>query len=333
MRATIRDIAQNLGLSHSTVSKVLNQRSDSFISAKTRQRVELEAKRLAYRPNHAARALVTGKTGLIGLGIGDYFQPYNMSVMAYVDNYLTQRGYRMMVQRFYEANHVIKEMDWSVDALIMLDHPEQVDAILFSMPRPFPIVSIGTYSYEMIDHVGLDLFSGAQQAMRHLLAQGYTRIHFVVNTWGNRIGEPRRDAYVESMNHNALEPEYLLLPNPARETAYLTLKKLLQERSFLLKKEKTALFCFNDEIAVGCYRALLEYGLRIPDDVGLVGCDNSPAVQYLECPLSSISYSIGELCSTALDFLEARIENETLSRQVGTVQSHFVSRKSTKEDY
>lgn len=331
MRTTIRDIARNLELSHSTVSKVLNRRTDAFISDTTRERVEKEAKRLGYRPNHAARALATGKTGLIGLGIGDFFHSYNISVMHHVDNHLRNRGYQMLLQRFREPENVTRLMDWPMDGLITLDYPDHVNALLKAAPKPLPIVSMGTYSAEMADHVALDLFVGAQQAMRHLTAQGYTRILYVVNMWGSRVGEPRRDAYFEAMSHSGFEPEYLILESPSREVAYKTLQDFLVNRPFERRKEKTALFCLNDEIAIGCYRALLESGLRIPQDIGLIGCDDSDDVQYLECPLSSISYSISHLCDTALDFLEARIENPSLGRQKAVVTSQFVARKSTQE--
>lgn len=331
MRITIRDIARNLDLSHSTVSKVLNRRLDSFISDTTRERVEKEAKKLGYRPNHAARALATGKTGLIGLGIGDFFHSYNTSVMHHVDNHLQNRGYQMLVQRFREPECAAKLLDWPLDGLITLDYPNHVKALVEASPKLLPIVSMGTYSAEITDHVELDLFVGAQQAMRHLVAQGYTRILYVVSAWGNRVGEPRRDAYFEGMNRAGLEPEYLLTASPTREMAYSTLLEFLADRPFGKRIEKTALFCFSDEIAIGCYRALMENGLRVPEDVGLVGCDDSINVQYLECPLSSVSYSIGQLCDTALDFLEARIENPALGRQKAIVTSHFVSRKSTAD--
>ena len=98
------------------------------------------------------------------------------------------------------------------------------------------------------------------------------------------------------------------------------------------KNERQSLFCFNDEIAIGAYRALLEIGLQIPRDIALVGCDDSRDVQYLECPISSISYSLSQLCALGVDFLDMRLKDPSLGRQQSVVTSCYIERKSTKAE-
>lgn len=334
MRTTIRDIARNLNLSHSTVSKVLNGRSDAFISDATRSRVSEEATRLRYRPNHAARALATGKTNLIGLCVGD-FNTYSTSVVNLVEEHLQRRGLQMIVQRILNLECSGKILEWPLDGLLVLDFPDHITIIGEAMQNQIPIVSMGSYSAELVDHVALDLFTGAVEAMSRLIKQGYTRIIYVTSEWGNRVGEARHDAYFQQLEEAGLEAETIMVDGPTREAAYAALTRdavVARLRDELAAdRKKTVLFCFNDEIALGVYRALLEGGLRVPGDVALVGCDDSRDIQYLECPLSSISYSISDLCAVGVDLLEKRIQNPGRGLQRAVVASRFIERKSSSE--
>lgn len=334
MRVTIRDIARNLNLSHSTVSKVLNARTDAFISDATRRRVEEEASRLRYRPNHAARALATGKTNLIGLCVGD-FNTYNTSIITHVDELLRQRGFQMVVHRMLHREHSGKILEWPLDGLLVLDFPDYVKMIYDVTQNQVPVVSIGSYSAELVDHVALDLFTGAVDAMRRLIEQKYTRIIYVTSEWGNRVGEARHDAYFHLLESAGMERERLLVDQPTREAAYeMFTRNAVPERlrdELSVGSQKTALFCFNDEIAIGVYRALLEGGVRVPADVALVGCDDSRDAQYFECSLSTISYSISDLCILGIDLLEKRIQNPGSARQCAVVASRFIERKSSSE--
>ena len=219
MRTTIRDIARNLNISHSTVSKALNGRMDAFISDATRRRVTEEASRIGYRPNHVARALATGKSNLIGLCVGD-FLTYNANVIHHVESHLRRRGYHMVVQGLQNLERGEKLLDWPLDGVLMLDFPEHIRLLLETTHNQVPVVSIGTYSTELVDHVALDLFTGAHLAVQRLIEQGYTRIIYVTSEWGNRVGEPRFDAYRELLNQAGMEQETILVGGPTREESY-----------------------------------------------------------------------------------------------------------------
>ena len=334
MRITIRDIARNLNLSHSTVSKVLNRRTDAFISEATRRRVEEEATRLCYRPNQAARALASGKTNLIGLCVGD-FNTYNISVINHVEDHLRRRGLQMVVQRIVNLERGGRILEWPLDGMLILDFPDHIAMIREATQNQIPIVSMGSYSAELVDHVSLDLFSGAVEAMERLIEQKYTRIIYVTSEWGSRVGEARHDAYFRSVEKAGLVPEAFIVDGPTREAAYdmfarnAVVGRLRDEQAIAPKK--TTLFCFNDEIALGVYRALMEGGIRVPEDIALVGCDDSRDIQYLECPLSTISYSVSDLCEAGVNLLEKRIQNPGSGLQRAVVASQFIERKSSAD--
>ena len=334
MRTTIRDIARNLNISHSTVSKALNARPDAFISAATRLRVEEEARRLCYRPNHAARALATGRTNMIGLCVSD-FNTFNTSVITHVDDHLRQHGFQMVVHRMLSPERSEEIIEWPLGGLLILDFPDYLKRLLDITQNQVPMVSIGSYSAQLVDHVALDLFSGAVDAMKRLIEQKYTRILYVTSEWGTKVGEARHDAYFQLVEDAGMEPELLMVDGPTREAAYEMFTRnaiagrLRDERE--AGGQKTALFCFNDEIALGVYRALMDAGVRVPTDVALVGCDDSRDVQYLECPLSTISYSISDMCALGVDLLEKRIRNPDSDRQYVVVPSRFIERKSSSE--
>lgn len=290
--------------------------------------------RLCYRPNHAARALVMGKTNLIGLCVGD-FNTYSTNVITHVEEYLSQRGFQMIVQRIGNLEHGAKIIEWPLDGLLTLDFPGHNKVISEVMQNQIPIVSIGSYSSGLVDHVTLDLYTGAMQALKRLIEQNYTRIIYVTSEWGNRVGEARHDAYFQLLEAEGMEPELLLADDPTREAAYDLFhhKGIVARLQDELKTsaQKTGIYCFNDEIALGVYRALTEARLKIPTDVALVGCDDIRDIQYLECPLSTISYSIFDLCASGVDLLEKRIKNPGIGLQRGIVASRFIERKSSAE--
>ena len=218
-----------------------------------------------------------------------------------------------------------------MNGLILLDYPGHVETLLKSGPTHVPLVNIGLYSSEAVDHVGLDLRQGADQAVKHLIDLGYARIVFVTSEWGGRAGEPRFNAYYQGMVAANLVPEYLVLEQPTRANGYSGMNRYLTEHPFEKGNDKQAIFCLNDDTAIGCYRALLDYGLRVPDDVAIIGCDDIEDVQYMECRLSSIAYSISDICETAINFLEARIQDPTISKQKAIIPASFISRDSTRQ--
>ncbi|NUQ70284.1 MAG: LacI family DNA-binding transcriptional regulator [Chthonomonadales bacterium] len=327
-RTTIRDIAAAVGASPATVSKVLTGRGDSLISDTMRQRIRESARELGYSPNLAARALVTGRTYCIALW-SETLADYHAAVANALLDVLRPSRYEMVI------TDVVKHPDWyayfqrnapwPVDGIIALDSPQSVEAYLAtSAGRNTPVVSIGAYYWEHTDHIGVDLGAGVRQAAHHLAEQGCRRIAHLTCDHGMRPGEPRRLAYEEAMVDLGLEPRLLVTGQSSREDARLTVRDLVGSGQL-----PDALLCFNDETAIGAYRGLRDLGVRIPDDVALIGCDGIQDTAYFDQPITTIVQPVNELCRSAWQCLQTRLDEPDAPRQSRMLKADLMIRESS----
>jgi DNA-binding LacI/PurR family transcriptional regulator len=306
MPVTIYDIAKKVNLSHTTVSRVLNARTAINIPDATRSRV----------PNLNARALVMGRTKLIALQLFRMNSPFAMEVAQQMQVLAWQDGYEVLVHEFMGINTTLNMV---VDGVFLLDRiyrPED------PTPRPeeqTPQVSLGAFHVETIDSVGVDLGSPSREAMQLLLRSGRKRIAFIgqydpiqSTPDGRLLAYPdgRLSAYIESMQEAGLPTELLPASANTRFEGHRILSARIKEQ-----KPPEAIFCANDELAVGCYRALRERGLRIPEDVALIGCDDIDEGKYLDPPLTTIAQPIEMLCKRGWEFLKCRIEDRNCAHQ------------------
>jgi DNA-binding LacI/PurR family transcriptional regulator len=319
------DVARKAGVSRTTVSYVLNGRSDVSIPDETRIRVLAAAEELGYRPNMAARALVMGRTGLISLWLIETTTiRHQADVLQAVHKRVTSEGSDLIINRL--VNHHENEeppqsiADWQCDGILAYNiHPH------FLLPKTtVPLVSFGCYFYKQGDYVGVDLKAGVVQAMHHLVANGRRKIAYVVNQWGNRKGDDRRDAYTETMEHYGLEPVYIVGTGPTAAASKEAVSTALKS-----KVKFDALMCFSDEMALGAYRAVLDSGLKVPEDCALVGVDGLDELSYLEVPITTIVQPTDSMCRMAWDFLKNRLEDPKLADQQVILPASLVIRESS----
>ncbi|HLH78859.1 MAG TPA: LacI family DNA-binding transcriptional regulator [Chthonomonas sp.] len=326
MRKTIRDIAKELNLSHTTVSRVLNNRTD-FISERTRQRVLKAIKTAGYQPNLAARALVTGRTNLIAFWSRYLHTPFQVRVVQALFTQLKADNYELLIRSVPEdtdSELSPPRLEFPTDGVIAF---ETAYPLLWrtheTTPYP-PVVSLGAYYCEKTDHVGIDLFYGASLALNHLYEAGCRRIAYLLDQASNRPGDARLEAYLTFCRESGLQAEQIVAPLQTRSSARETLKHYIETWG-----APTGLFCINDEMAIGAYRALLDLKLNVPDDVALVGCDGIEDTEYLERPLSTIVQPIEEMCLIGWQFLRNRIQNPDSPPQQLVLRPQLVVRESS----
>jgi len=306
MPVTLKDIARELGVSVVTVSKVLRNHTD--IGPETRRRVLQKVKELNYRPNLAARALVTGRTMTIGLVIPDLLQPLFAQLAKVISRVLARQGYGLLISCSdddpeIERRELERLLGHRVDCLIVAPAhltPEMLQKIQ-QENRPVVFVERFIPGVEA-DFVGVDDIRVGELATEHLISQGYRRIaHVRGPATSSAIG--RLQGYQQCMlAHNLRVPEQYIAGDPVGERnafdrGYKAMKQLLE-----LTPPPDAVFCFDDTAAIGAMKAIFEAGLRIPEDVGLVGCGNMPEAELLRVPLSSI-----DLASTRMGEAAARL--------------------------
>ncbi len=321
-RVTLQDIAKVAGVHVMTVSDALN--GTRSVAPTTRERVKQIAKDLKYIPNSAARALVTGRTGVIAILSGAMNEPYYANMVHVLEKVLTADGYKLLLLR---TPHEVKDMvnatgNTAVDGAIAVDMYHLVDE--FQARSPIPCVSIGTLGRPFVDHVMVDLGPSVREALSIMLKAGRRRIAYLVTTpyLAERV-ERRGAAYLTSMEEAGQRPEIIDVDTDILSTVRERFAAYIAENGC-----PDGLLCQNDETAMCAYRVLRDAGCRIPEDVLLVGCDGQLHMEYFEPPLSTIVQPMEEICMVAWQFLKRRIAQPDLPLQEASLQGTLVVRRS-----
>jgi LacI family transcriptional regulator len=309
---TLEEIAGLSGVSRSTVSRVIN--NDPYVSAATRERVMTVVRRLNYHPNAAARGLATGRTRVLGLviptGVSALFtDPYfplliqgvtaacgsrDHSVMLWLaDPEFERRTIRQIV-----SNTLI---DGVIVASSLMDDPlEQALA-----DGEIPYVMVGRSPHQPhASYVDVENTQGAREAVAHLLRLGRRRVATITGPANMIAGVDRRDGYYAALKDRGLAPDPLLVIEGDFSDAggYAAMKRLLPQHP-------DAVFAASDMMAVGALRALHEAGLRVPEDVALVGFDDMPIAAHTDPALTSVRQPIPRTGALAADTLIDLIED------------------------
>jgi LacI family transcriptional regulator len=328
-RPTRNEVAKLAGVSTATVSRVLNNLDGTPVSDKLRARVLAAVEEIGYRPNGAARALASGRTHIVALWAADCFTPFYAMIGRHVAQQGVKRHYQVLVNslRHYvgDEDHASPSSSWHVDGVLACDSYTRLNRISSLYKLSTPVVGLGTFHDTAHDFVGVDLYTGATQAMHHLLGPGCRRVAYLHNDEATYVRDPRTRAYMDTMQEAGLETECIALPGQQRPVARQTIVDYVRACGL-----PEAIFCINDDVAIGCYRGLRELGVRCPDDVALVGCDGLPELEYLDIPLSTIIHPVENLCEQAWDFLERRIQEPSAPIQQITLPTQLVIRASSQ---
>lgn len=328
MRVTIQKIAHCLSVSPATVSRVLNGREDAFISQATRQRVLATAREMGYETNWAARALATGRTHLIAFWMPRLYEPFYASFTHHLHDQVKRHDFEMIVSvmgdRVDWRPNESRVTRWPVDGILACDFLGTEQAFRQAVERT-PCVSVGSYYLEGIHFVGIDLYAGAVKAIQHLLASGRKRVAFFTPTYGTRVGDARHDAYTAVIEQAGLMPQYIVTSDHRRATCRHVLREYVASHG-----HPEALFCRNDDMAIGAYRALRDLGLNVPGDVALVGCDGIEDTEYLDVPITTIAQPIEQMCALAWEFLERCMNDPSCSPQQRLLEPQLIIRASSQ---
>jgi LacI family transcriptional regulator len=336
MTVRMKDIAEDLGLSVVTVSKVLRNHPD--ISEVTRNRVLQRIKELNYSPNLIARSLVTGRSYMIGLVVPDLLHPFFAEVAKSLSKLLRKRGYYLLIASSegdpaLEENEVDHLLARGLDALIIASCQSKCDLFEKLKDRGMPFVLLDReYPGLSADFVGVDDEAVGRAAAQHLIDIGCRRVAHIRGP-ENSVGNRRLKGFESALTANGLKlPRDYIIVRDALDTES---HKQGREGMLELLKRKTipdGVFCYSDPIAMGVVDAILSQGMTVPDDIAVIGCGNLHYDDSLRVPLSSIdqnSIAIGErVGKMALDLLDR--PQKTRSRRV-LVESRLVVRASTQK--
>lgn len=316
MAVTLQDIAEDLQVSVVTVSKVL--RNKGKISVGTRKRVLDRARQLNYKPNWIARSLATRRTYTIGLLLPDFTHPFFAEIAKSIAETVRAHGYHVVISYSEEdANLERSEVEAllgrQVDGLIIASAQSKEQASFFEsirqrntpfvlVDRPVPGVNAG--------FVGVNDEEIGKLATEHLIAQGCKT---VAHLRGPRIGlaESRLAGYRDALKKNgmSLREEQVVGAGFEDDTGYAAMRILLQN-----KVRPDGVFCYNDPIAIGAMKAIREAGLRVPEDIAVVGAGNVHYSDVLAVPLSTIDQETAKMGRAAAELLIEQIGGRRTSQ-------------------
>jgi LacI family transcriptional regulator len=334
MPVRMKDIARDVGVSTITVSKALRDHPD--ISDETKKRVLRRVEELNYQPDFAARALVTGKTLAIGLVVPDLIHPFFGEVAKSLANALSDRGFDLIIASSEEdpakESKAIEQMAARrVDALIAASARHSRTSFTRLAERRIPYVLIDRrLPGPTANFVGIDDERAGALATEHLISTGRRRIaHIRGPRLSTAVG--RAKGYRRALEKHGLAapPEFVVVEETGDESGDVSGRRAM-EKLLQLKTRPDAVFCYNDPSAMGAMQAILDAGLRIPDDVAVIGCGNVRYAQFLRVPLSSIDQKSAEIGARAAALALALIQTKTSPKPVSVVlEPTVVARAST----
>lgn len=304
-RVTSLEVARRAGVSRTTVSFVLNGVQTGKVSEETRARVLQAARELRYVPDAAARTLVSGKTGTLGLVVSradhisvDAFIPQALQGLARI---CMQQGYRLIIETAEdgEAAYNYESLVGAkrIDGLVVLNPDPGDDRLRTLIDRDYPVVLIGAYPHPEVAAVSVDSASAMDRATTHLIGLGHERIGFIhYRTVGSLAEGGRFGGYRAALERAGLplEERWVRSGDYSADSGYTAMMSILEEAY-----QPTAIVAGNDTIALGAIAAIAESGKRVPDDIALVGFDDIPQARYMNPPLTTVrvpAYEMAEAC-------------------------------------
>ena len=321
------DVGRMAGVSHQTVSRVIN--GSPNVRPATRQRVLAAMDALGYRPNFAARALVTGKTKTLGVVGFDTTRYGPASVLFGIERAAHEQGYLMIVAspRALDLSSVIGAIErlrvQGVDGILVIaPHQEAADALRHASVE-LPLVAVEAGPPDVVPVVAIDQFAGAVSATRHLLDLGHKTVWHISGPSDWLESHERIDGWRTTLEGAGAAPPPVLAGDFSARSGYYLGRRLAADPAV------TAIFAANDQMALGVLRAMHEAGREVPTDVSLVGFDDIPEARYFRPPLTTVRQDFIEVGSRGLRMLVRRIEGGEWGATGSRVGTELVVRGST----
>lgn len=327
-RITIADVAREAGVSMQTVSRALNNKGE--ISPETRQAILAVVDRLGYRPSSIARSLATNRTSTLGLVVPDIANPFFPQIARGADDAARAQGYQLFLCNTDEdpdqEEAVLRALeDQRVDGVIVCSARLPDDKLLLLLGAHQQAVVVNRpVPPELAGMVLVDDFSGAAQAVSHLLAYGRTHVGLLAGPSNSHSARRRVEGYRATLDRAGISPDAgAILPcPPTLEGGFGAARALLRERP-----DTDALFCYNDLVAVGALRACVDLGLAVPERIAIVGCDDILPARLVSPPLTTLRVSKYDIGLLAVRMLLRRVSGE-LEDGPATIKPELIVRAS-----
>ncbi|MFD1149628.1 LacI family DNA-binding transcriptional regulator [Saccharothrix hoggarensis] len=328
--ATLRDVAALAGVSVKTVSNVVN--GHAFVKAENRRRVEEALVATGYRPNLGARNLRRGRTGFLALVLPELDIPYFAELAALVLRAAQAHEWNVLIEQTFGTREGERATLASLGAHLIdgaIVSPEALMEGDFAALAPgIPVVMLGEHTVDLpLDRVGIDNVRASEEAVRHLASLGRTRIAAIGAHPHRDTAAQRLQGYRSALAAAGLPPRDDLVAtalNYHRRDGAEAMAALAA-----LPDPPDAVFCFNDLLAVGALRTAAERGLRVPEDIAVVGFDNTEEGAYGRPSLTTVAPDKAAIAEAAVHLLRRRVETSDLPPEDIRTPFRLVVREST----
>jgi LacI family transcriptional regulator len=326
-----KELAQMLGLSPATVSLALNRFANSdSIPQRTKDLILATARKFNYRPNLLARSLRTQRSFTVGVIVPEISEGYNATVLSGIEDQLLQEGYFFFVTSHRHRPELIDEypktfLDRGVDGVIAVDTP-------WKHVLPVPVVTVSGHEKDHgITNIVVNHERASHLALEHLLKLGHRKIAFIKGQSFSSDTEIRWKSNLEAANRLGIQVSSKLSvqldeDSPSPRVGYRVVKRLLQSGEAF-----TAILAFNDVSALGAIRAVFEAGLRVPEDVSVVGFDDIQSAEFQHPGLTTIRQPLRKMGQTAAEVVLQRVRGSARERWPHeiVVEPELIVREST----
>lgn len=331
-RATIYDIAKHANVSITTVSRVFNMHKS--VSKKTRKKVEKAIDELNYIPNAIAKSLVHKSSKTIGLIISDLTNPFFTDVIDGIESILNPNGYTTFLcdtrySRGREERYITQMLEKRVDGMIIFNVYASDLELVNRVKSIIPIVSVKSI-FSQTDGVNASDEDGAFEAVDYLIKCGHRNIAFIVIDYNTSTISGRLKGYLKAHKKNdiGINNDYIFKAQYSTNAGYHLANQVLNKNP-----EVTAIFAYNDVMAASAYLAIKSRGLKIPDDISIVGYDGLELASLLNPKLTTVSQPLFEMGRSAAELIMKRVkENDRNSvPQVINLPVKLVVRDSVRK--
>lgn len=332
MRVTIKDVAEKVGVNPSTVSRVLNGDSNLSIREETRNRILEAIKEMGYTPNPIARSLRKKTSDAIGMLIPDITNPFFPEVIKGAETAASEKGLSVILcntdeNSDKERNLVRFLIDRRVDGMLLFSSRLEDETVseVEKSGIPFVLVNRGSRSNSGA-YVVVDNTLGAKLAMQHLIGLGHEKIAHISGFLYTETGLERLEGYRKSLNAAGLpfDSECMVEAGFTEQQGYIAMQKLLS-----LTNPPTAVFAANDLMAMGAMTAIMEKGLRVPEDISLVGFDDIWVANRITPALTTVKIPLIEMGSLAMKIISDKIAQKEIQDERIILTPELIIRSST----
>lgn len=329
-RLTMAQIAKEVGVSTTTVSKVLNQQPG--VGARMRARIQQVIEQHDYVQNHAARHLRKGQSGLIDLVIMRLEGGYDLGIMHGIQEALEESGYRLVLfatneDETTERLWLRRMLDLSTDGVLLLLPYERIGIANALQAQNIPFIAIGDRNEPTTTFptIGSTIWLGGYTATEYLISLGHRRIGIITGPLHLMTSRARLAGYREALERAGIPVD----PHLISEGNYFLGDGVQQTRAFLAQPDPpTAIFAGNDAQATGVYRVLYERDIRIPDQMSVIGFDDVMYTAQMSPPLTTIHQPLQEIGKMAANMLLRLIAGQQLESHHVELSTSLVVRES-----